>query len=241
MALGDLEATLSVLPTAHGAAQDRAAWILKSREVAEWLGSLQSRVLIINGGEPEHSTRSATSLFTSMLVRALDTTKPGVSIYWFCGQNISYPIQKMLRGLAGQLIDQSSTSVDLPSPSDLGSAQDIRDLTWLLCRCLVEQLQQTPVYCVLDAVSFYEDQYRSDDLYFAFRRVVGIVARSQPSLSHRLKVLVTSPTRVLDLSETIAAMDATVLDVPYEVAGSMYGLRDEDIFQSTRAKLLYSS
>lgn len=229
MALEDLHETLFVDPTVYDEAQDRVAYILQSQEVETWLNAPRSAALMINGGENDHSTVSATSLFTAMMVRSLSASKPGVVLYWFCGQRQDLSIQQMLSSLIGQLIDGSSKAIHMPNPSQFGRADNVRDLTRLLWLLIDEQLRRTSVYCILDAVSFYEDQYRTEDLCHVFDRVSALAYRVRRDSGNHLKLLVTSPTRASDVEESPGAKEAVVLNAPDEVEGSMFSLRETDV------------
>ncbi|WPH01352.1 Hypothetical protein R9X50_00419400 [Acrodontium crateriforme] len=240
-ALKDLQMTLRIDPTIYDDAQDRAAWMIQSPEVARWLGSSRSRTLIINGGESTHDVQSATSFFTAMMVRSTEASAPAIVLQWFCGQHIEDSIPRMLRSLIGQLIEEMDQEIELPDPRDFGRPSSVEDLAQLFRELLLEQLQHTSVVCILDAVSFYEDQDRSRELCYVFNRLSSMTKRVRTGEACQFKLLVTSPTRAMDISTTTGAMDAIILDCPDEVEGAMVRLDETDLAMQTHRHLSASS
>lgn len=217
------------------------AYIAQRLEVARWLASPDHQILIMNGHEEDHDTDSATSLFSAMLLRGIagSSTNGFPMIHWFCGERDDDSIRRMLQGLLAQLLSQMHPDADVPTQQYAGRLQHVGDLTRLLVRCLDTQLQHSQVFCVWDGVSFYEDQYRGEDLCHVFTQLVRFVRNANADL-HPFRLLLTSPRRSMDICETSAAMHreyVDVLDIDDELDDAMWEFGQLDLMKHAESCL----
>lgn len=240
LASEDLGIMLSADAATYDDAQDRVTFLLQSAEVARWLASPNSATLVVNGSEVSDSPEAATLLFSAMLVRALQKSRGGLVLYWFCSQRLHDPVQRMLRNLLCQLLDRLSPDVDLPDVSETGSPDDVGELTHLLRVCLQKELRHRPIFCILDAVMCYEDGYRSRDMCHVFSGIAALTTAntsSKQDTAFPLKLLAASSTRAFDITRTRQAMNAVVLNAPDDVDGAVVDLEEMNVLQHTRACL----
>ena len=113
-------------------------------------------------------------------------------LYWLCSRNTDRNVQSMLKTFIGQLLDTSSAAEDL-SPPDGESELYFEDLVQHLRRYICAQMKESPVYCIMDSVSCYEDRDREDDLLYLCKEISKITQMIK-STPHPFKILATSPT-----------------------------------------------
>lgn len=123
-----------------------------------------------------------------------------VLLYWFCGQNTDNDVNDvvaMLECFVGQLLDAGLKRSDFeyPSPSKL----EFGGLVDFFVRCIRNQLLETPVYCIIDSISWYEGHKRVAKLEYLVEEMIKVIEdRQQPP--YPFKVLATSPTQSLRFS-----------------------------------------
>lgn len=211
----DLTQSLKASPAIHAKAQDRAVWILNTGMVNKWLSSLASQVMVINSCEDQGHGQLHTpvSLFSANLAQALLKSTSCVVLYWSCALNIHGDVRDATRDMLGQLllngdehlpqtsIDKSSTKPKLKHPDD------ILELLMLL---LEAQLMVSPVFVVVDSISFYEDRSRLPRTRSFFEELFQFADAWDGE--YQLKVLTTSPTRCRFLGSRLAEWSPTVLE-----------------------------
>lgn len=213
---GDLSESLAIGPTSYQDIQDRAGWILQSSEIANWLASEESSILVVNGNSAHHERDSAVSFFSAMLVHALLSSN-SVVLHWFCGRNISSGPHIAARSLLGQIVQAGVDHMPIPSAGTPRQLDDPRTVIALLSACITRQLEDTDVYCIFDSVSFYESRAWEDEMLLLYRELVAIVETC--ASKHRLKVLMTSPMQSTYMGTYQDDSDAVILSVPDIVDG----------------------
>lgn len=198
--------------------KDRTDWILRSTEVERWLAADQSCALVVNAREPLHETNSPASFFSALLISTLkDAAAPTALLYWFCSQNMERNVQSMLKTSIGQLLEAGLTT-DFPSLPDEESELYFEDLVHFFCRCIRAQMLHTPVYCIMDSLSCYEDQRRIDDLRY-FCDELSKLVQSESQSPNPFKVLATSPIQTTCFRAR-SGRPHEVLNVPEVTGGS---------------------
>jgi len=91
-----------------------------------------------------------------------------------------------------------------------------------------QQLAKSLVICVLDGLTFYEDEDRFEDLCDLMRELTTLVDDGL-SEQYILKILATSPTRSLYGDRRSRLSSQEILDVPDYVSGANMGISDRDI------------
>ena len=233
--LDDLHDTMDVGPVSLDDAKDRMAYLMQSETVARWMGGPLPSTLIINGQDAVPSPSPATSLFSAMLLRALDRSQHSPVISWFCDQRVHGSVAQMLLSLIGQIVYRFSDDVDPPAISQAGHLNNVGDLTHFLLLCLEAQLERSAVYCIIDAIATYEDRRRSKDLCYAIRKLAGLTRASGGRRTrYPFKLLVSDPVGALDVSAALRPTNAVVLDLPDYVEGAMYELNELDVLEHTK-------
>lgn len=199
MKIRDLHSSLRIGHTLSSHAQSSASNILFSAKVQAWLVDKNSSVLVINGMERTGlMTHSTASYFSALLlVNIQKVSQETKTISWFCGQHVQETnLATMLANLVGQLLSEGLDGLgveELQVPAGLPQ-RGCHNLTTLLIRYLRLQLRKTPVYCVVDSISWYEDFQRLQDLFGMWAELARLTRSMDPG-SHPLKVLATSPSR----------------------------------------------
>jgi hypothetical protein len=179
-----------------------------------WLTNPVSDLVVVNGNG-ENNPRSAMSYVCAQLISSLASTDDSIiPVYFFCGEQINWrkdpnahPVS-LMHGLIGQLLSQWP-------PSKISSVKGLLDKIQsdeplVLCSVfslLISQLPDTAiVVCVIDAISYFEDNERWKDACAIARSLNKVVKLDEGPL---LKVLLTSPstcrhiTRYVDKADII--------------------------------------
>ena len=195
----------------------RVRYLVDNEELRRWISSPSSDLFLINGNETLHDRASPVSLYCGMLTRALQSQKPRIVLYWFCGLNTDADIAEMLGNLIGQLLDQIEAK-----KSPLKEIDKIwyRDFVLydqmvvfdLFKKILIHQLKSAVIFCILDGVSFYEDHHRSQAFEDLVEDLTALVSEAQQS-KRIFKVLFTSPIRSQS-AKAVARESLQELDIP---------------------------
>lgn len=157
--------------------QGRARWLMRTPGFQNWLKRPQNSLLLVDGAMPLERV-SPISVLTATLIVPLLQAPSAVIIYFFCGKNLDVDAEAelsgpcgMLRSLIAQLVLQISPSPNLNGINSQRFLDDCYKRQFpALCevlRLLVEQLTtQTTLYCLLDGVSWYEQQHWVQELLF---------------------------------------------------------------------------
>ncbi|KAK4498828.1 hypothetical protein PRZ48_009338 [Zasmidium cellare] len=197
-------------------AQSRTPFILHSEQVESWIAKSSNQYQVVNVLQGKADvTHSTASFFSALLLRALDSTNPGVKLQWFCGQHHREDPGAMALDLLGQLVHHGLKNVHharLPDLDELSA--DFESICDFFFACLSLQLEEGPVYCVLDSASLYEDKRRIGDL------LLLVAGMTQLSGKFPLKLLITSPMQCSFLGTFRDGMKPSVLWVPQVVPPS---------------------
>ena len=209
----DIERSLKVGYSQDDEAQARAAWILHSAEMGDFLaGNAESKLLLINGNIEATEFISPLSYVCAKISDLISISNQIILITHFCGyrtDELRDPranAQGMLASLVGQMYTQiqnwddndderADFNLDLSSISSANcwAIQKEKDLDALfnIFRDMVMQLpENTIVFCLIDSLSAYENSGRKDDTVALMQKVARLVKKSTPVA---LKVLVTAP------------------------------------------------
>lgn len=157
--------------------QGRARWLMRTPGFQSWMERPQNSLLLVDGAMTLERV-SPMSVLTATLTLTLLQAPSAVVVYFFCGSHLDTDAEAelsgtggMLRSLIAQLVLQISPSPDLRGINSHGFLDDCSKRHFpALCevlRLLVEQLPpQTTLYCLLDGVSWYEQQHWVQELLF---------------------------------------------------------------------------
>lgn len=209
--------------------QGYAAIMLQTPEVRVWLGSPCSTALAINAGEVYSRTTSSVSLASALLTRTISTNVNAVVLSWYCGLHTGdNDVHNMIASMIGQLCQSKTCGIDFNTfwNESLASmrmyAANTKMLLNILSAFLQEQLKYTPIYMVIDGISFYESVYYYQQTLDFFDSMQWLTRFDSYSLKP-FRLLVTSP-RTME-TETVELLGAQLLDLdPLQVRNaSSYG------------------
>ena len=216
--------------------KSRVSWLIDHERLENWITSPTSDLFLINGNEHRHEYTSPVSVYCGMLTRALQSQAPRIVLYWYCGLNANEDIVGMLGNVIGQLLEKIETgSSARKSIKKVWYADFVPDdqavLFGLFRKILKQQLKTASVFCILDGVSFYEDNHRAQSFGELVEDLATIVGEAQKS-RFIFKVLLTSPSRsefAESAANAITYGSIEVLDMPNFVHNESTDLRELDI------------
>ncbi|KAI1370424.1 hypothetical protein F4677DRAFT_364491 [Hypoxylon crocopeplum] len=244
----DLKETMRCRFHFSAAENSRVTWLVENELLREWVTSPASELFFINGNEDQHERTSSVSVYCGMITRALQSQVPRIVLYWYCGLNVNEDIAGMLRNLIGQLLghieaDQSPLKSDKKVWYAGLKIDDLEILFRLFKKILKNLLKSATVFCILDGISFYEDDYRAQDLSELIEALAMLVDNAGKS-NFIFKVLLTSPNRS-DIAEDVGGnVDIghfEVLDMPGFVMTDRSELTEFEILRSISRRNSISS
>ncbi|KAI3318860.1 hypothetical protein HD806DRAFT_511178 [Xylariaceae sp. AK1471] len=191
--------------------QGRARSLMRTRNFQNWMNGSRHSLLLVDGAMTLERV-SPMSILTATLAVSMLQVPSVTAIYFFCGKNLDANAEDelsgprgMLRSLITQLMMQITPS---PNLSRINSHEFLHELYSrhfpTLCevlRLLIEQLSPlTTLYCLIDGVSWYEQEHWVHELRFLlglFRHLM-----SRPSGPY-LKLLMTSSNRSTEVRDLI--------------------------------------
>jgi len=230
LAIKDIEQTLYGGFNLSLEEQDRATWILQCEQTRHWVNVTQPQILLVNSNEAGHTRVSCASLFSAILITAMERSGNSIVLSWFCGLRTECGPLEILKSFTTQLL--SKTNLDLSWMKEVWFSAFNPDnpshVLKLFCRLVKQQLAKSLVICVLDGLTFYEDEDRFEDLCDLMRELTTLVDDGL-SEQYILKILATSPTRSLYGDRRSRLSSQEILDVPDYVSGANMGISDRDI------------
>lgn len=239
-------------------AQQRVEWLLTNKNVSHWLTSTKSQTILVNGhGSLKRVTPM--SIFCAMLAQSLNSTGSFIVLSHFCGLQMldrdsqdgkEQKTSGLLRSLLIQLLAQWKFSnitclehdfiEKLKRTSPNWSSHRQRDLLHHLVSGLPKA---TPIFIIIDGTNYYE----VEDLLADTKKVVREVNEllSSESVEAMVKILVTSPTRSINLTKYFRTNE--VINMLEDIDGTMtnfsesrlklqFDLKMEDLKRSLRRK-----
>ena len=219
--------------------KSRVSWLVDNAALRSWITSPSSNLFLINGNETHHERTSPISAYCGMLTRALCSQVPRIVLFWYCSLNVNDNIAGMLRNLIGQLLDyveaDKSLSKSIKKVWYMDFVPDDQTMLFgLFKKILKHQLRLTSVFCILDGVSFYEDNDRAQNFGNLVEDLTALVRDARKSRSI-FKVLLTSPNRSEYTEAAVNAINPgslEVLDMPSFIDTARDNLGEVDIVTS---------
>lgn len=233
-----MEDPLCQLTTLPLVDQDRAAAIIGHSDVDTWLTEWEPGAILVHGNCRRHDGICPTSVVSALLVSTFSKMPTFVTLYWFCGSHISGPNGNalgMMKSLICQLLNLSDSDFDFV----LGKERkfDGKDLGKLLSlfKKLFQQLpNKTAVVCVIDGISYYEDQSKCEDTCESISKILKLMKADGPML----KLFITSPTRAGRINQNSGIVKRlVVIDIPAHVNGPKQGFNHRLAVSSTEEKV----
>ncbi|KAK3175058.1 hypothetical protein OEA41_002304 [Lepraria neglecta] len=232
----DVEDPLCQLTTLPLVDQDRAAAIIGHSDVDMWLTERGHGAILVHGNCRRHDGICPTSVVSALLVSTFSKMPTFVTLYWFCGSHISGPNGNAL-GMMKSLICQLLNLSDFDFVLEKERKFDGRDLGKLLSlfKKLLQQLpNKTAVVCVIDGISYYEDQSKCEDTCESVSKILKLMKADGPIL----KLLITSPTRTVRINQNSSIVKRlVVIDIPAHINGPKQGFNHRIAVSSTEEKV----
>jgi hypothetical protein len=193
-------------------------WVLQSPRFKCWLQSQLPDVLSVNGNLEDGMARySSTTLLCGILIRSLREQEATHVLHFFCGaHNSGHESSAGPRGLIHSLIAQllSTQQFDLSFLRFGKLEEGIKaNNVGAYCRVfykLVEQLQSSVIFCIIDCVSLFETENWIEDLQLVLKTLLNTAADEH--LNTRIKLLATSTSRSICLNHILS--ESNKLHVP---------------------------
>ena len=219
----DASVLLNTIGNLSSCSQDRARALITSPVMQEWLTSIVSLPLLVNGqmfSSEEEIRQSPLSYFCAKLADSiLSPSRSGQMrkndavfvVRWFCGEHTNFydygPGKTdydahppgMLSNMLVQLIVQLLQCPSLPQLSHLSNPSNAPQLSELcdLFMLLVEALPKGSIlFIIIDGIFYYEDKERREECMEVLSMLTEM-ARGGPGFASEclIKLLVTSPLR----------------------------------------------
>ncbi|KAI0448829.1 hypothetical protein F5B21DRAFT_88374 [Xylaria acuta] len=208
---GDLQFVLKQEVRLSPDNQGRARWLMRTPVFQNWMSVPRHALLLVDGAMPLERV-SPMSILTATLTINLLSAPATMVIYFFCGKNLDAGTDDelsgphgMLRSLITQLMLQISP---MPNLSGINSHEFLHDCYKhkfpALCEVLKLLIEQLPphatLYCLLDGVSWYEQEAWVDEMRFFVGLFRHLMARGNgPSL----KLFMTSSNRSTEIRDLL--------------------------------------
>lgn len=203
--------------------------MIRSPVLAAWMTATESSALVMNGGSSDVRWRSAVSFVCARLVYALDQmqsskeaeeVKTFVPLYFFCGEHSSFDHSwetpsGVLNIILAQLLTHCRKDIDASLANELGpfDTGDVKALFKRLDAILAQLPALTTIVCVIDSVSFYLNDSRTEHDAELLTKYLLRLARHRSSKRCIFKLMLTAPNRVQSVA-TEDLEEGEVINVP---------------------------
>ncbi|MCJ1390470.1 hypothetical protein MMC18_003329 [Xylographa bjoerkii] len=209
----DVFTLLGLARNLNPAFQIESANLICSMAFCNWLSNKPPEVLCVKDGTSPESIdewgQSPVSFACAKFLEAIDFQSSHnagqlgykvFSVRWFCGEHTDLDPKNMMKELIAQLLLQIKnlnqepgvrTDIDFAA-SDLAafSNDNIDDLNKIFYELIEALPEDSMTFCVLDRISFYEDERRLGDLSKIIKHLFDIPSKN---ISGKFKLLVTAP------------------------------------------------
>ena len=231
-----MEDPLCQLTTLPLVDQDRAAAIIGHSDVDMWLAERGHGAILVHGNCRRHDGICPTSVVSALLVSTFSKMPTFVTLYWFCGSHISGPNGNalgMMKSLIYQLLNLSDFDFVLEKERKF-DGKDLGKLLSLFKKLLQQLPNKTAVVCVIDGISYYEDQSKCEDTCESISKILKLMKADGPML----KLFITSPTRTVRINQNSSIVKRlVVIDIPAHINGSKQGFNHRIAVSSTEEKV----
>ncbi|GLA00334.1 hypothetical protein AnigIFM60653_008393 [Aspergillus niger] len=212
--------------------QDRCVYVIHSPELAAWIRTPTSTILVVNGNSPRIQFQSPWSFTAARLVYTLDMMRANRSdnkdqiaaIHFFCGEHVD--TSKEINSpttIANDILSQLLSSfkhVDLVPLLKMGPL-DGNDMKAVCQRieCFLDLLPSTAfIFCIIDGLSFYlADEKTSEQANKLLRWLIKLTRHQQKAKKYlevcTFKLFLTAPLRLQGSYVTKLKADE-VLNIP---------------------------
>jgi hypothetical protein len=216
--------------------QDRCVYVLSSSELASWITTPASCILVINGNMDSNQFRSPLSFISARLIytldllreRSLNSNHQVAAVHFYCGEHASRgdrmnSATAIINNLLAQLLS-SFKDIGVENLIALGDFQSnsLGDV-WKRFKTFLKLLPRTAVvFCVMDNLPFYlVDEKTSRDTQTILRWLIKLTHKHRKSQEASgqactFKLLLTAPVQFME-PEISALNDDEVMNIPVTV------------------------
>ena len=221
----DVEAKLQTIWTLPRQDQDRVVAIMRSHKLQTWITNTHSSALLINANHRGSTKQQPTSFICAKLLDsiALSPSHASLPLAFFCGEHLqpddpdSGPAG-MMRSLLAQLL-LAYPDFDLATIQQLQQLNfdDVADLCDVFDLLVAQLPRYMVVFCVLDAVSFFEDDDAvCEEASVVVQALVDVVERTR-EVGCAFKLLLMSPWNSRILYSNMCDQERDVVWLPAKV------------------------
>ncbi|KAI9699205.1 MAG: hypothetical protein M1820_007284 [Bogoriella megaspora] len=239
----DVDVALCVGHVLQPARQARTAALMNNGRFQDWLKSVQSDILVVNGMEShgDLDNTSPMTYFVGVLYRTLQTLGLAMPLTFFCGQHAALgdPLEGtkgMMRSLIHQLLTYPRDALDHSFINykllKAVMAQDVGALCELF-RGLLASVDRGAVFCILDGTSWFETSTRVNDLSTAMIFLSGLTEEVAQAKTLTWKVLITN-TAASQYADSWFSPHS-ILTMQEEIEGDGYGVSEIEMMNTSGA------
>ena len=203
----DMAAKLQIIWQVRRQDQYRVVAIVKFLQLEEWIATTESSALFINADDDAPSMMQPTSFICAKLVESIAShpsnaepeSRTSFPLAFFCGEHLGNDDPSsgpggMMRNLLAQLL-LAYRDFDLRAVLQMQNLNydDVKDLCHVFDLLITQLPHHIVVYCVVDAVSFYEDNTAMcEEAIDVIQNLMDVVERTKKS-GCAFKLLLMSP------------------------------------------------
>jgi hypothetical protein len=205
---------------------------MQSTALQLWLQETTSSALLVNGGAHSSGLRSPMSFVSAKLANSLREARKQahanidsniIDLHFFCGEHSNWRDGEeddmpgpasVINSLLAQLLTQYK-HFDVASIKHLKKLEwhDIKAMGNILGKLLTQLPSRMMVFCIIDGLSFYDDDDMVEDLEKLAKKLINLTRRGSDE-NCMFKLLLTVPTRLR--LDAVAGLDeeGEILNVP---------------------------
>ncbi|KAI9737350.1 MAG: hypothetical protein M1834_009504 [Cirrosporium novae-zelandiae] len=221
--------------------QNRVQWLMKCTTFQAWLGSRNAQVLLVDGNSTSRTLgrESEMSLLCAMLVQSLSGIPLSMPILFFCGLHTDDESDALagpsglIRSLITQLLHVHTFNLGFISTRrhrDQINSLQLEHLCELFSTLVSTLPVDTVVFCMIDGISFYENDQWQAGLCFIIQKLQELA--DDESINAIFKLLITTPLMSRYVEYQIDPQDR--LTMPRNIGGPTYGLTERSMAMDTR-------
>ena len=190
--------------------QDQAVYMMQSQHLQNWLRTPKSSILLVDGGaRGSGSQLSPLGFVCAKLANALRQARGSftsssetkiINLYFFCGEHRDWRDNPdngpagVMNSLLAQLLTQYK-HFDLSLIKHLSTLDsgDTKALANIFGKLLTQLPSKMIVFCIIDGVSFYDDEERSEVCQILLKKLVSFSRRRERKGAGVFKLLLTAP------------------------------------------------
>lgn len=224
----DVETNLQTIWTLPRQDQDRVVAIMRSHKLQSWITATESSALFVNANHKGSRRQQPTSFICAKLVdsimpRVEPESQMTLPLAFFCCEHLQKDDPDcgpagMMRNILAQLLlayrDFDLRTIQRMQNLDYDDVNDLCDIFDIL---ITQLPQYIVVFCIIDAISFYEDNATvCEEASIVVQTLVNVVERSKEN-GCAFKLLLMSPWNSRTLYKDMLDQEGDVIWMPAKV------------------------